>query len=112
MIIGVSGLFYGLMFTPVLIVAFGFLVNLFERGYTSLAYAYSPELFDTDARSLGTGFSYGLGRLSNAAGPLVVTSIYTSSGYRSVFSFIAATWFVGALVLAFFGPRTRELATA
>ena len=55
MIIGVSGLFYGLMFTPVLIVAFGFLVNLFERGYTSLAYAYSPELFDTDARSLGTG---------------------------------------------------------
>jgi len=91
---------------------FGFLVNLFERGYTSLAYAYSPELFDTDARSLGTGFSYGLGRLSNAAGPLVITSIYTSSGYRSVFSFIAATWFVGALVLAFFGPRTRELATA
>lgn len=111
-IIGVSGLFYGLTFTPVLIVAFGFLVNLFERGYTSLAYAYSPELFDTDARSLGTGFSYGLGRLSNAAGPLIIASIYTSSGYRSVFYFIAATWFVGAVVLAFFGPRTRQLATA
>ena len=47
MITGVSGLFYGLTFTPVLIVAFGFLVNLFERGYTSLAYAYSPAAFDS-----------------------------------------------------------------
>ena len=46
-IIALSGLLYGLTFNPVLIVVFGFLVNLFERGYTALGYAYSPELFDT-----------------------------------------------------------------
>lgn len=107
-IIGLSGLLYGLTFNPVLIVVFGFTVNLFERGYTSLAYAYSPELFDTAARSLGTGFSYGIGRLSNAAGPLIIAAIYNSSGYQSVFFFIAGTWFVGALVLGIFGPRTRR----
>lgn len=89
----------------------GFLVDLFERGCTSLAYAYSPELFGTDARSLGTGFSYGLGRLSNAAGPLIIASIYTSSGYQAVSYVIAATWFVGALVRGSFGPRTRQLRT-
>jgi hypothetical protein len=55
----VSGLLYGLTFNPVLIIVFGFLVNLFERGYTALAYAYSPELFDTRSRSLGTSVSYG-----------------------------------------------------
>lgn len=54
-----SGLLYGLTFNPVLIIVFGFLVNLFERGYTALAYAYSPELFDTRSRSLGTSVSYG-----------------------------------------------------
>ena len=70
------GLFYGLTFNPVMIVVFGFLVNLFERGYTALAYAYSPELFDTRSRSLGTGISYGLGRLSNAAGPLIIAALY------------------------------------
>ena len=69
-IIALSGLFYGLTFNPIMIVAFGFLVNFFERGYTALAYAYSPEVFDTRTRSLGTAFSYGLGRLSNAVGPL------------------------------------------
>lgn len=107
-VIALCGLLYGLTFTPVLIVVFGFLVNLFERGYTALGYAYSPELFDTQTRSLGTGVSYGLGRLSNAAGPLIVAALYSGSGYRSVFYFIAGTWIVGALVLAVFGPRTRQ----
>ncbi|MCX4235663.1 MFS transporter [Streptomyces ortus] len=106
-VIAVCGLLYGLTFDPVLIIVFGFLVNLFERGYTALAYAYSPELFDTRARSLGTSVSYGLGRLSNAAGPLIVAALYTGHGYRSVFYFIAGTWLVGAVTLAAFGTRTR-----
>lgn len=90
-----------------LLVVFGFLVNMIERGYTALAYAYSPELFDIRGRSLGTGISYGVGWLSNAAGPLVIAALYNGSGYQSVFVFIAAVWMVGAVVLAVFGPRTR-----
>jgi putative MFS transporter len=91
-----------------MIVVFGFLVNFFERGYTALAYAYSPEVFDTRARSLGTAISYGLGRLSNAAGPLIIAALYNRSGYQSVFYVIAGTWLVGAIALALFGPRTRQ----
>lgn len=106
-VIAVCGLLYGLTFDPVFIIVFGFLVNLFERGYTALAYAYSPELFDTRGRSLGTSVSYGLGRLSNAAGPLIVAALYNGHGYQSVFFFIAGTWMVGAIVLAVLGPRTR-----
>ncbi|MEU6845302.1 MFS transporter [Streptomyces sp. NPDC046716] len=112
LVIAVCGLLYGLTFSPALIVVFGFLVNFFERGYTALAYAYSPELFDTPGRSLGTSVSYGLGRLSNAAGPLIVAALYNGHGYRSVFFFIAGTWTVGALVLAVFGPRTRRVRPA
>ena len=56
--IAICGLLYGLTFNPILIVVFGFLVNLIERGYTALAYAYSPELLDIRGRSLGTGVSY------------------------------------------------------
>jgi MFS transporter, putative metabolite:H+ symporter len=105
--IAICGLLYGLTFNPILIVVFGFLVNLIERGYTAIAYAYSPELFDIRGRSLGTGVSYGLGRLSNAIGPLVIAGLYTGVGYRSVFFFIAGAWLVGAVTLAVFGPRTR-----
>ncbi|MDD7941224.1 MFS transporter [Actinomycetospora lutea] len=106
-VIGLCGLLYGLTFDPMLIVVFGFLVNLVERGYTALAYAYSPELFDTRTRSLGTGISYGVGRLSNAAGPLIIAALYNGSGYQAVFVFIAAMWVVGAIVVALFGPRTK-----
>ena len=105
--IAICGLLYGLTFNPLLIVVFGFLVNLIERGYTALAYAYSPELFDIRGRSLGTGVSYGIGRLSNAIGPLVIAALYVGVGYQSVFAFIAGTWLFGAVVLAIFGPRTR-----
>ncbi|MBL3669140.1 MFS transporter [Streptomyces sp. M2CJ-2] len=108
LVIAASGLMYGLTFTPVLIVVFGFLVNLFERGYTALAYAYSPELYDTRGRSLGTSIAYGLGRLSNAVGPLMIAGIYNGVGYEAVFMFIAGTWTVGAIVLALFGPATRR----
>jgi len=108
-LIALCGLFYGLTFNPIMIVVFGFLVNLFERGYTALGYAYSPELFDTTGRSLGTGVSYGLGRLSNAAGPLIIAALYSGSGYQSVFFFISVgCWLFGALMLAIFGPRTRQ----
>lgn len=108
-VIALCGLLYGLTFDPVLIVVFGFLVNLIERGYTALAYAYSPELFDTRSRSLGTGITYGLGRLSNAAGPLIIAALYDRTGYQSVFCFIAGTWMVGAVALAVFGPRSRPV---
>ncbi|MEU4893468.1 MFS transporter [Streptomyces sp. NPDC044780] len=111
-VIALCGLLYGLTFNPILIVVFGFLVNFFERGYTALGYAYSPELFDTQSRSLGTGVSYGLGRLSNAAGPLIIAGLYHRTGYQSVFLFIAGTWIVGAVALAIFGPRTRPARTA
>jgi putative MFS transporter len=65
-------------------------------------------LFDIHGRSLGTGVSCGLGRLSNALGPLIIAALYTGIGYRSVFYFIAGTWLVGALTLALLGPRTRQ----
>lgn len=107
LLIAVAGLLYGLTFNPVFIVLFGFIVNLFERGYTALAYAYSPELFDIRGRSMGTSVSYGLGRLSNAAGPLIIAALYTSYGYTTVFYFIAGTWTLGAVVLALFAPKTK-----
>jgi putative MFS transporter len=107
-VIAICGLLYGLTFNPILIVVFGFVVNLLERGYTALASAYSAEVFDTRVRSLGTGVTYGMGRLSNVAGPLIIASLYTGRGYAAVFIFIAAMWVVGALALALFGPRTRR----
>lgn len=107
-LIAIAGLLYGMTFNPAFIVIFGLLVNMFERSYTSLAYAYSPELFPTEARATGTSVPYGIGRLANLIGPIIISSLYTGIGYKSVFFFIAGTWLVGAIVLGLFGQNTRK----
>lgn len=74
-VIALCGLLHGLTFNPVLIIVFGFLVNMFERGYTALGYAYSPELFDTrplagNRRLLRTGPAAERRRTVDRRGPL------------------------------------------
>ncbi|MFC7391713.1 MFS transporter [Scopulibacillus cellulosilyticus] len=107
-IIAICGLLYGLTFIPVLIILFGFLVNFIERIFSSNLYAYNAELFSTEARASGSGLSYGVGRLSNTVGPLLIGAIYTGFGYISVFIFIALCWFATTVAIGFFGARTKQ----
>jgi MFS transporter, putative metabolite:H+ symporter len=105
--IAVCGILYGLTFQTVLIVIFGGLMTMLIQAFAPLLYAYTAECFPTEIRSTGTGFTYGIGRLSNAAGPLVIAFLFTSYGYTSVFAYIAACWLVVAAMVAAMGPLTR-----
>jgi putative MFS transporter len=105
-VIAICGLGYGLTFNAVAIVAFGFCVNALIQTFAAMLYAYTPELYPTDLRNSGNGLVYGLGRLSNIVGPLVVAAIFESFGYQPVFVYIAACWVIVALTVAVFGPRT------
>ncbi|MCE3556562.1 MFS transporter, partial [Pseudonocardia sp. RS11V-5] len=104
--IAACGLAYGLTFAPVAIVVFGFLVNALMQTFAALLYAYTPELFPTELRSSGNGLVYGVGRLSNILGPVIVAAVFGSFGYSPVFVYIAGCWAVVALTIALFGPRT------
>jgi MFS transporter, putative metabolite:H+ symporter len=106
-VIALSGLLYGLTFNPLLIVLFGLMVNLFERVFTAVSYAYCPELFPTESRGIGSGIPFGIGRLSNIVGPLIISFIFTHNGYQNVFFFIAAVWLIGSLAVGLFGPKTK-----
>ena len=70
--VGTCGMIYGLSFRTSTIVIFGFLVAMGQQVFAPLLYAYTPECFPTEARNTGTGASYGIGRLGNALGPLIV----------------------------------------
>jgi MFS transporter, putative metabolite:H+ symporter len=107
--VAACGLAYGLTFNVWAIVAFGFCVNALIQTFAALLYAYTPELYPTELRNSGTGLVYGLGRLSNIAGPAIVATIFESFGYQPVFVYIAACWVVVALTIGVFGPRTGML---
>jgi putative MFS transporter len=105
--VAACGLIYGLSSTTATIVIFGFLVAMLIQVFTPLVYAYTPECFPTEIRNTGTGISYGVGRLGNTFGPLLVAYLFGHFGYLSVFVYIAVCWLLVALLIAAFGPRTK-----
>ena len=56
--------------------------------------------------------SYGVGRLGNAFGPLIVAYLFGTYGYSSVFVYIAVSWAIVAILVTLFGPRTKGRALA
>ena len=99
---------YGLSFNTWIIVIFGFLVAMAQQTFAATLYAYTAECFPTRVRNSGTGLTYGVGRLGNVVGPLIVAFLFTTYGYRSVFAYIATCWVIVALLVMLFGPRMNQ----
>lgn len=107
LLVAFCGLMYGLTFNVTAIIVFGFLVAMFIQTFAPLLYSYTAECYPTEIRNSGTGLTYGVGRLANGFGPLLIAFLYTRYGYTSVFVYIAACWLVVAITVSIFGPRTR-----
>lgn len=107
LLIAFCGLMYGLTFRVAAIVIFGFLVAMFIQTFAPLLYAYTPECYPTHIRNSGAGVGYGIGRLANVVGPLIVAFLFNHSGYKSVFVYVAAMWLLVAVILSAFGPLTK-----
>jgi putative MFS transporter len=106
-LIALCGLAYGFMFRAVTIVIFGFAVAVFMQTFVSLLYAYTAECYPTRIRNSGMGLSYGVGRLANVLGPLLIPYLFAHYGYTSVFAYIASMWVVVAVVVGCFGVKVN-----
>jgi putative MFS transporter len=100
------GIAFGFSSDPTWIMVFGALVVIGLQAGATGGYIYTSELFSTDVRSLGTGMTYGIGRLSNVAGPFIVAWVYAGLGYEAVFAFVAGCFVLRGLCYAIYGPRT------
>ena len=109
LVTALCGLAYGSTFQAVAIVVFGFLVSFFIQCFAALLYTYTPELYPTHLRNSGSGLCYGVGRLANVVGPLIVSALYGGLGYVSVFVYIAACWVLVAVLVAALGPASGQV---
>ncbi|WP_428486981.1 MFS transporter [Rhodopila sp.] len=105
-VVAAAVLLYGVVGTPGLIMLVGAVVVIALQGGATGLYIYSSELFSTDVRSLGVGLTYGVGRLANVIGPLIVAALYSGFGYAAVFVFVAGCYLICAVAYGCFGPRT------
>jgi putative MFS transporter len=106
--IAAFGLLYGSSREPGFIMLFGFLTVFFLQAFPTILSSYTPELYPTAMRSSGMGFTYGVGRLSNILGPFVVSLLYLSLGYETVFLYIAGCWVAAGCIVGVFGPLTTR----
>lgn len=99
---------FGFASMPIVIIVVGFLIHMFERTFSSMAYSYTPEMYPPEARGSGNGLTYGVGRLANMFGPFIVSMLYGGFGYLSVFMFFAGCWIICAVGIGIFGDSTQS----
>jgi MFS transporter, putative metabolite:H+ symporter len=107
---GAVGLAYSQLLNSAshLLIAAGFMeVLLLQVCASTIFGAYLPELFPTDIRGTGVGFSIACGRLAAAASPYLVLTILDHANVESVFVILSLLLFLLAALVGFAGPETK-----
>ena len=88
-------------------VGFLMIVLLYFYSVTTM-FVYSGEIFPTEARLRGVGFSSGLGRFVSVFTPMLIAWLLTEIGATAVFLFIFMMMTIIAIIIAVFGVETRS----
>jgi putative MFS transporter len=90
-------------FTPFLV---GLLASsFFTLGAWGAIYAYTPELFPTEARATGNGFAGGVGKVAAVIGPILAGAL-VETGYLAALVPLAVAFALGGVVVLAFGRET------
>lgn len=92
------------------ILMYGCLLYFFALGAWGCVYAYSPEVYPTEARASGQGWAAAFGRVGAFTAPMVVPVVYNAygkeTGFSMVFGMMAVTFVIVAIVVAVLGKET------
>src|SRR3984893_11173069 len=76
----------------------------------AVLYLYTPEIYPTRMRAIGTGLATSWLRIASAVGPALVGVMVAAGGIGSVFTVFAGTCIIGALAAAYMiETRARRL---
>ncbi|MGW7275194.1 MFS transporter [Streptomyces sp. NPDC054864] len=86
--------------TPVQVLLWTSLAAVFFFGSNICLYLYTPELFPTRMRALGSSVGGAMNRLGVILGPIVVGVVYAGGNVSTVFVMLGAVALVGSVVAA------------
>lgn len=92
--------------TPVQVLVWTSLAAVFFFGSNICLYLYTPELFPTRMRALGSSVGGAMNRLGVILGPIVVGVVYAGGNVSTVFVMLGAVALVGSVVAAFGAEET------
>ncbi len=80
--------------------------SFFALGAWGAIYAYTPELFPTEARATGNGFAGGVGKIGAVIGP-ILAGVLVGRGYLVALAPLAASFVLGGVVVLLLGRETK-----
>lgn len=87
----------------------GSLISFFNLGAWGVIYTYTPELYPTRVRALGSGWAAGFGRIGGVLAPVVVGyMIGGADGFAHVFTMFTITLVIIALAVLVLGEETKN----
>ena len=93
------------------VLAFGSMLYFFSLGAWGCVYAYTPEVYPTEARASGAGWAAAFGRIGAFTAPFVVPVLYKAygeqAGFTYVFGLLTGVFAIVALVVAILGRETK-----
>ncbi|WP_329114763.1 MFS transporter [Streptomyces sp. NBC_01465] len=92
--------------TPLQVLVWTSLAAVFFFGSNICLYLYTPELFPTRMRALGSSVGGAMNRLGVILGPIVVGMVYAGGHISTVFTLLGAVALAGAVVAALGAEET------
>jgi putative MFS transporter len=80
--------------------------SFFTLGAWGCIYAYTPELFPTEARGTGMGYAGGVGKIAAVIGP-ILAGLLVPRGYLAALAPLAIAFVLGGLAVLLWGRETR-----
>ncbi len=103
--------FFGQSDTVAQILTSGCFLYFFALGAWGCVYSYTPELYPTEIRGMGTGWAAAFGRIGAFIAPFIVPVLFAwvgeESGFTFVFMALTAVFLLVALVVGIFGIETK-----
>ena len=86
----------------------GSLMSFFNLGAWGVVYTYTPELYPTGIRALGSGWAAAVGRIGGIIAPTAVGYMLTADGgFARIFAMFTAVMLGVAIVVAILGEETK-----
>ena len=105
---GVCAFFFGNADTSTALLISGAAMSFFNLGAWGVIYTYTPELYPTFIRALGSGYAAGFGRIGGIIAPALVGSLIASGfHFNIIFGLFASVFIVISVIVMSLGLESK-----
>lgn len=104
----VCAYFFGQGGSAVEVLVWGSFMSFFNLGAWGVVYTYTPEMYPTRIRALGSGWAAGIGRIGGILAPTVVGFMLgANSTFNDIFLMFTVVMLGIAFIVGVLGPETK-----